>query len=74
MSRSKSCAKCHGSMAEGFVIDHTYGSKSPSTWLEGKPVRSIWLGLRYQGKKPLQISTWRCVKCGYLENYAPAGR
>ncbi len=60
-------------MTEGFVIDHTYGAANPATWLEGKPVRG-WFGLRYDRKAPVEIATWRCVKCGYLESYAPPVR
>jgi hypothetical protein len=64
------CPKCRGSMAEGFVVDNTYGGHSVSGWFEGKPQKSIWVGVKLNGRKPLEIQTWRCTRCGFLENYA----
>jgi hypothetical protein len=33
-------------------------------------VRSIWFGTRTRGKKQVQVATYRCKACGYLESYA----
>ena len=41
---AKQCPKCHGSMVEGVIIDNNEGSRGVSRWLEGVPVRSIWVG------------------------------
>ena len=57
-------------MAEGFVIDHKDGRRAVSSWLEGVPDRSIWLGVKLGGRKPIEIATWRCGSCGFLESYA----
>ena len=60
-------------MADGFILDHAEsGSRKPSQWVEGAPQKSIWMGLKLQGKRRLDIRTSRCARCGYLENYAPA--
>ena len=67
--RSNVCPKCQGSMTEGFVIDEIHGSKSVSTWVEGAPVKS-WLGIRTRGRARHEIRTFRCTRCGFLENYA----
>ena len=66
------CPKCQSSMTEGVVIDNTYGSRGVSSWLEGAPVKSIWVGLKLGGKKPIETKTFRCNRCGFLESYAPA--
>jgi hypothetical protein len=36
-----------------------------------KTRRVTWVGVRLQGKAPIEIVTWRCSKCGFLESYAP---
>ncbi len=74
MRCTKPCAKCQRSMTEGFVIDNTYGARGVSSWLEGAPVKSIWMGVKLEGRKPIEITTWRCDGCGYLESYAPPPR
>ena len=65
-----SCPKCQSSMKRGFLLDHTYGSRAAASWVEGEPERSIWYGVKLSGKKVMEIETWRCSKCGFLENYA----
>jgi predicted Zn-ribbon and HTH transcriptional regulator len=71
MAQSHRCPKCQSAMVEGFVIDNTYGTRAVSTWLEGAPAKSIWVGVKLEGRKPMEIETWRCSKCGFLESYAP---
>lgn len=68
----RACPKCQAVMMRGFVIDNSYGSRSVSSWLEGEPKRSIWVGVKFGGQKPIEIETWRCVRCGFLENFAKA--
>jgi hypothetical protein len=60
-------------MSEGFVADTTYGGASVSSWIEGEPKRSWWMGVKLAGETPIEIKTWRCDRCGYLESYAPVG-
>jgi hypothetical protein len=33
-------------------------------------VRSYWTGTKIRGKEQLEIHTFRCPKCGFLESYA----
>jgi hypothetical protein len=72
MARSKTCPKCQASMTEGFIIDgaHGNGGRAVGSWLEGPPVKSTWVGIKLGGKTPIEIKTWRCTSCGYLESYA----
>lgn len=64
------CPKCQSAMKRGFTLDHTYGYLAVTSWVEGEPEKSLWTGLKTGGRKVLPIETWRCQKCGYLENYA----
>ncbi len=70
MARSKNCPKCQGSMTEGFLLDRTQGGRGLTSWVEGTPQKSIWVGVKLGGKKPMEVATWRCGSCGYLESYA----
>ena len=60
-------------MAEGYVIDRTYGSVAVGSWVEGTPERSVWTGLKLAGKAQIDVATWRCGRCGFLEQYAAGG-
>jgi predicted nucleic-acid-binding Zn-ribbon protein len=64
------CPKCRARMQPGFILDNTYGGRIVSKWIEGAPERSVWLGLSLKGKKVVDIVTYRCPSCGYLESYA----
>jgi Domain of unknown function (DUF6487) len=70
MTSNLKCHKCGGKMEEGFILDETYGAQQPSQWVEGEPEKSFWFGTKTSGKEKLQISTYRCGRCGYLESYA----
>ena len=70
MPQSKHCPKCEGTMVDGYVVDQGHGSVSLPKWREGEPRRSIWVGLKLGGTDPIEITTWRCRRCGYLEHYA----
>ena len=66
-----SCPKCSGSMTEGFIVDHgDYGAAHVSTFQSGPPQRSFWTGLKQDKKEQIAVTTMRCSRCGYLENYA----
>ncbi len=73
MRPSSSCPKCGGSMAEGFVVDQGYGSAHVSTWQHGEPKKSIWFGVKQSKSDQLEVSSWRCQRCGFLESYALKG-
>ena len=68
--RPLSCPRCAGSMEPGYILDETYGKVGSEKWVEGEPQYSIWTGLRLRGKQRLQVTTYRCRGCGYLESYA----
>jgi len=60
-------------MSEGFVVDQgDYGSAHVSTYQSGEPRKSIWTGLKQDKEAQFRITTFRCNRCGYLENYAKA--
>jgi hypothetical protein len=67
---SHACPKCQSSMSDGFVIDIDYGGASVSSWQDGEPRRSKWLGVRRGDNPPVEITTRRCDRCGFLESYA----
>jgi len=65
------CPKCNGSMTEGFMVDRgDYGTASVSTYQAGEPRKSIWTGLKQRKEDQVAITTLRCNRCGFLENYA----
>ena len=67
----RECPKCQGRMTEGFIVDSgDYGTASVSTWQGGEPKKSFWTGLKQDKKAQIQVTTWRCDRCGFLENYA----
>lgn len=68
--RSYSCPKCQGSMAQGFMLDNVHGSNAVGSWVEGAPEKSFWTGVKTSRKAKYEIETWRCGRCGFLENYA----
>ena len=70
MARSKICPKCQASMSEGFIVDQGNSKRTVSVWVEGPLQRSFWTGVKLSGKNPIEITTWRCGSCGFLESYA----
>ena len=71
MARTHSCPKCQSAMVEGFLVDHgDAGCRHVGAWVEGAPERSFWSGVKLKGREPLEIATWRCRSCGFLESYA----
>lgn len=72
MTHPTQCARCGGPMSEGFIVDNTYGGREVSSWVEGEPTKSFWAGLSFHGHQPIEIKTWRCDRCGFLESYAGA--
>jgi hypothetical protein len=57
-------------MSAGFIVDQGYGSASVSTWQDGAP-KSYWLGgIKLQKGDQIEVTTYRCERCGFLESYA----
>ncbi len=65
------CPKCQSRMEQGFILDIGYGTRMPSSWYGGQPQRSMWTGTKIKGLPTAPIESWRCTRCGFLENYAP---
>jgi hypothetical protein len=57
-------------MSEGFIIDEAHGTRRVSRWQPGKPIKSIWTGIKQNKAHQLPVATWRCDRCAYLESYA----
>jgi len=57
-------------MTGGYIVDEGYGTRTVAKWIEGNPERSMWTGLKVRGKDKLDVTTYRCQRCGYLESYA----
>ena len=58
-------------MEEGFVIDKGQAD-SPGTqdWIEGRPEKSFWFGIKTKGRDKHPVKAMRCERCGFLEFYA----
>jgi hypothetical protein len=57
-------------MESGYILDEGYGNQTVGQWFAREPERSIWAGLKLHGKTKLDVTTYRCKRCGYLESYA----
>lgn len=67
-----SCPHCSIGLSEGYVLDRTRNGRLVSQWVEGRPERSFWTGLKLGNRGVYPISAYRCPRCGYLAFYAPA--
>lgn len=70
MSPTERCSKCNGRMIEGHLVDATFGGYLVPGWQEGKPKQGIMTGLKVRKHDLRDVATFRCDRCGYLENYA----
>jgi hypothetical protein len=65
------CPKCKSDMESGFIADfNDSGGRLVSRWVEGVPEESFWTGLKVDDRRQMEIRTYRCFGCGYLESYA----
>lgn len=71
MPKSHSCPKCAGTMTLGFIADATYGAYGVAKWVAGEAEKSVWTGIKIKGKEQRDVESWRCNRCGFIENYAP---
>ena len=67
MSDESKCPKCGSIMLLGFIADYGRGG-SASYWLEAGTKTNHWRGI--PAEKILDIVTYRCSGCGFLESYA----
>lgn len=68
---SKACGKCGGRMEQGFTPDARDNGSNVNVWVEGAAEKSFWGHVKTRGRRSFAIESWRCGRCGYLENYAP---
>jgi uncharacterized C2H2 Zn-finger protein len=66
------CPKCNIQMQQGYILDSMYGNlvTTTSKWSKGKPKKILTFALPSTEKKSIEITTYRCPECGYLESYA----
>lgn len=67
--RNKTCPKCQAAMAEGFIPVDKHGMPTAPIWVAGGPKKGWWGGVKTP-KPHIPITTYRCAKCGFLEQYA----
>lgn len=70
LNRSLNCPRCSSGMEPGYFVDQGYGTTTVPKWVAGVPKKSIWTGLKLRGHDQLDVATYRCRRCGYLESYA----
>ena len=58
-------------MEPGFLVDRSYATNEAPEWVEGSVETSFWTGVKLKGRERRPVTTYRCVRCGYLESYAP---
>ncbi|MGA2255883.1 MAG: hypothetical protein ABSG53_14650 [Thermoguttaceae bacterium] len=64
------CLRCGGEMQPGYIADRTVAGYDPAKWFEGDLVTGVFGGVEKARSKPLLVSTYRCIQCGYLKSYA----
>jgi hypothetical protein len=57
-------------MEQGYVLDQAHGAVRLPQWVAGEPQYSWLRSLKLWGKEKLDVATYRCRRCGYLESYA----
>lgn len=69
--RTPNCPYCRVDMDEGFVIDRGHhNSGDAQTWAKGVPVKHWFFGLRMDKASQKSVRSYRCPKCGLLQDYA----
>jgi hypothetical protein len=68
--QTKVCSKCSKQMEEGYISDQGAKSVHFSVWVSGQPQKQFFGGLDLDGKTTINITTFRCMACGFLESYA----
>ena len=67
---SPKCVRCKDEAMEvGFIPVQQVLRWEPLRWFRSKPKGKF--SIKALGEEYLCVVTFRCLKCGYLENYAP---
>ena len=69
MSDPIKCPKCSETMVIGYIPEISHRT-SVSFWIEGVPEFSFWSSGVKIPEDRIDIITYRCIQCGYLELYA----
>jgi hypothetical protein len=65
------CSKCAGVLEDGFLLELAHGNgRLVTQWVAGIAEASIWMGLKVNDRAKLDVVTYRCQSCGFLESYA----
>jgi hypothetical protein len=64
------CPDCQGAMVAGTLVERgDYNYAKVPEWVEGPLDRSLWTGQPKNAVR-LEVTAYRCAKCGYLKLYA----
>lgn len=64
------CPECQGTMVPGTMVDRAdLNMATQAEWVEGPLTRSFWTGAAKNDVR-LEVTAYRCSKCGYLKLYA----
>ena len=67
MIEDKKCSQCKGRMELGQLVDQNYAVSGAQEWATHAD-GILGLGLTDR----ITIESYRCIECGFLENYAPS--
>ena len=69
--RATECSSCGVRMEEGFIADRGQGERiKPGSWVKGKAEVTFWSGAKIKGKERIEVTAFRCPRCGRVELYA----
>lgn len=57
-------------MEAGFMLTQSPSGYGSPTFVLGPLRRSFWSGVKLKGQTQLNMVTYRCSRCGFLESYA----
>jgi hypothetical protein len=63
------CAKCQGTMEQGYLPDYNGGTAPPLRWTPGNYAPKMG-DIFTREQHEVGVTAERCTKCGYLELYA----
>lgn len=70
------CPKCGSAMDRGYMPDTTHGAATvQASWTPGEPEQIRFLGIdggiRKKPDESIRVVAYRCIKCAFVELYAP---
>jgi hypothetical protein len=69
--RNNRCPHCQGRLEEGFLLGGSDGEvNTAARWVEGPPVKNFLRMLKLKGRRKIDLKSFRCRDCGFLETYA----